>query len=71
MKPHLRKVFMSSAILTFAFAAVIFTITFAGSPDSRALAIGGSMVMALATIVAAKILGKSPSDSDNEKHDSR
>jgi hypothetical protein len=70
MKPHLRKTFLSSVILTIAFAVVILTATFVGFRDSRTLVICGSVVMAVAIMVAAGIWGKPPSDSDSGKHDS-
>jgi len=70
MKPHLRKTVLSSVILTIAFAVVILTATFVGFRGSRTLVIFGSVVMAVAIMVAAGIWGKPPSDSDSGKHDS-
>ena len=66
MKDHLRKTFQSAAILTFAFAVVIFAATLARFRNRAALVILGSVVMATATIVSARIWSKPSSDSEDE-----
>ena len=66
MKDHLRKTLQSAAILTFAFAVVIFAATLACFRNSSTLVIFGSVVMAIATIVSARIWSKPSSDSEGE-----
>lgn len=71
MTPHSRKIFLTSAILTSAFAVEIFMVTLGGFRGGRTLlVISASIVIAVAIMVAAGIWGKPPSDSDSGKHDS-
>jgi len=67
MKPHLRKIFKSAAILTSAFAAVICITILIGFRGHRIVVIFGSLVMAVASLIAASVRSKASPGSDKDE----
>lgn len=69
MKPHLRKIFKNAAILTSAFAVVICTTILLGFRSQTAMVVFGSLVMAVASLIAASVWSKASPDSDSGEDD--